>query len=331
VALLMAALPAMSQHAALVCSVWRRGWQGTSALRGLCPATCPSHTFIEPPLLLAPISHELLCVSYNNPSHSNAAQQHALLDGGMRRLHDIHIDLPTPNASMLIGAASTVGSETSLYVWEEDTTTLLRFQLNDDGSTGMRARKDDVGSTAIYSVTPHAPGGVVFASAFGDGREEVIALDALTLEFRFSFGSEILCDVRNSAVAGTELFVCDRYLKFDEDGDEIEEVAYGRLIVFSLTGEYHREIRCKNRTGWHVVDRLCHVSGRLYFVEFDGRRTADDRSRIISVTPEGEQLQAFNLASTQYFPDMCLVKDQFLVWGKDSRKPVTFSAVQVIA
>ena len=80
-------------------------------------------------------------------------------------------------------------------------------------------------------------------------QDEIVALDAQTLQPRHRFGLSLLNDACGMVVVGEELFVCD----------------YGndRLQVFSLAGEHRRSI-----TGeWKRPLALCFVKDRLYLVE----------------------------------------------------------------
>jgi hypothetical protein len=80
---------------------------------------------------------------------------------------------------------------------------------------------------------------------------EIIALDAQTMQLRHRFGLGLLNDAEQLAVVADELYVCD--------------TDNHRLQVFSLTGEHRRSI-----TGeWRSPRRLCFAKDRLYLVEFD--------------------------------------------------------------
>ena len=80
-------------------------------------------------------------------------------------------------------------------------------------------------------------------------QNEIIALDAQTLQLRHRFGLSHLNSVGGMVVAGEELFVCDTW--------------NDRLQVFSLAGEHRRSI-----TGeWKRPLTLCFVKDRLYLLE----------------------------------------------------------------
>jgi hypothetical protein len=100
-----------------------------------------------------------------------------------------------------------------------------------------------------------APGGLLFCVIFpdvgGNDVDEIIALDAQTLQLRHRFGLGLLNNANQLAVVGDELFACD--------------TGNHRLQVFSLTGEHRRSI-----TGeWRSPESLCFAKDRLYLVERD--------------------------------------------------------------
>merc|ERR1711865_871448 len=80
-------------------------------------------------------------------------------------------------------------------------------------------------------------------------RDEIIALDAQTLQLRHRFGLGLLYEAEQMAVGGDELYVCD--------------AGNHRLQVFSLTGEHRRSIVGE----WRSPVGLCFAKDRLYLVE----------------------------------------------------------------
>ena len=300
--LVMAVLPVASKSAALVCTTWRHAWQTTAPLRGLCPADLPQPDFsIGHISCLAALSEERLCISHR--PDRDMAWQFTVVDKSMRKLYDIHLSEPFD--------CITMATQSTFYAWQHGAMTgnvLCRYQLNDDGSVVELARNNEVrpgvDDSNVDSVTP-APGGLVFASVYGhDATEEIIALDALSLEFRFQFGSEVLGDVRESVVIGDELFVADSFVVRDEDAEDSDDRSYGRIMVFSMTGQYLREIRSAEDKDWGYVARLQYLSGRLYFIDYH-----EHRSRFVVLTPEGQQLQTLVLASQDSYPHMCVFDD----------------------
>ena len=136
--------------------------------------------------------------------------------------------------------------EQFLYVTESDGITSLTY----DGTAVTGYVEQGKG----FSCPTLAPGGLLFcvlADHDNSERDEIIALDAQTLQPRYQFGLSLLNCARGMAVVGEELFVCD-------NGND-------RIQVFSLAGEHRRSI-----TGaWKKPDALCLVEDRLYLVEQD--------------------------------------------------------------
>ena len=113
-----------------------------------------------------------------------------------------------------------------------------------------------------YIICPTlAPGGLLYCVLFVEGdneQDEIIALDAQTLQPRHRFGLSLLNCACGMLVVGEELFVCDN--------------SNNRLQVFSLTGEHRRSI-----TGeWKRPLGLCLVDDRLYLVEEKDDEKDDD-------------------------------------------------------
>ena len=105
--------------------------------------------------------------------------------------------------------------------------------------------------------------------AYEDGQldqDEIAVFDAQTLQLRYRFGRLLLNDACGVAVAGGEVFVCDRL--------------GGRIQVFSVAGEHRRSIIDE---GWKWPTEVCCIHDRLYVVESDfreeGREKEDSRLR----------------------------------------------------
>jgi hypothetical protein len=108
--------------------------------------------------------------------------------------------------------------------------------------------------------------------------DEIIALDAQTLQLRHRFGLGLFNNAQQLAVVGDELYACD-------SGNH-------RLQVFSLTGEHRRSI-----TGeWKSPVALCFAKDRLYLVE-KGRGGNEDedadefQGRLLVLSLQGDLLQ----------------------------------------
>ena len=118
--------------------------------------------------------------------------------------------------------------------------------------------------------------------------DEIIALDAHSLQLRYRFGKSLLNDARGLAVVGEELFVCD------SNND--------RLQVFSLAGEH-----CRSITGeWKRPASLCVMKDRLYLVEsynpeedgpYEDRQTRG--RRIFALSLQGDTLQVYAIPARE--------------------------------
>ena len=109
-----------------------------------------------------------------------------------------------------------------------------------------------------------APGGLLFCVIFVEDdkyRDEIVALDAQTLQLRHRFGLGLLNGALQLAVGGDDLYVCD--------------TGNHRLQVFSLTGEHRRSIVGE----WRSPMGLCFAKDRLYLLEryfYGGEEEEDD-------------------------------------------------------
>ena len=134
-----------------------------------------------------------------------------------------------------------------------------------------------------------APGGLLFCVCYSHEQnncelDEIVALDAHSLQPRFLFGKSLLNDARGLAVVGEELFVCD--MKND------------RLQVFSLAGEHHRSV-----TGeWKRPSSICVMQDRRYLVEdyeseaYGPYKDCQTRARRIFVLSlRGDTLQVYQI------------------------------------
>ena len=131
-----------------------------------------------------------------------------------------------------------------------------------------------------------APGGLLFCLLYDDDdqeQDEIIALDAQTLQPCHRFGLSMLEGVSGLCVVGEELFVCDT-------GND-------RLQVFSLAGEHRRSI-----TGeWKQPQALCFVKDRLYLLEEQDYKKDEEGElitplagrRIFVLSLQGDTLQVY--------------------------------------
>ena len=165
------------------------------------------------------------------------------------------------------------------------------------------------------------PGGLLFCVVYNINepeQDEIIALDAQTLQPRHRFGLSLLNGACGKALVGEELFVCDHH--------------NDRLQVFSLAGEHRRSI-----TGeWKAPRDLCFVKDRLYVVEGVDTEEDDDgelidplRSRRIFVLSlQGDILQVYTHPVEgqiwgQIFDGLCCFDGKLLAsvldWRSSSR------------
>ena len=147
-----------------------------------------------------------------------------------------------------------------------------------------------------------------------DTQDEIVALDAQTLQPRYRFGQSLLNRPGGMAVVGEELFVCD--------------IGNDRLQVFSLAGEHRRSI-----TGeWKRPYGLCFVKDRLYLVEEydedddeDGELVDPLRGRRLFVLSlQGDTLQVYtHPVEGQHFDEvLCCFDGKLLVPVLDDAKKV---------
>ena len=151
-------------------------------------------------------------------------------------------------------------------------------------------------------------------------QDEIVALDAQTLQPRHRFGLSLLDGACGMVVVGEELFVCDT-------GND-------RLQVFSLAGEHRRSI-----TGeWKRPQALCFVKDRLYLVEAaDNEEYEDDElinplcgRRIFVLSLQGDTLQVYThpvegqIFRTEDVPVLCCFDGKLLapVLDEDSAEVV---------
>jgi len=156
-----------------------------------------------------------------------------------------------------------------------------------------------------------APSGLLFCLIFeetGDHRDEIVVLDAQTMQLRHRFGRGLLDDVRQLAVGGDELYVCD--------------AGNHRLQVFSLTGEHRRSV-----TGeWRSPQSLCFARDRLYLIEQDPTEEDEDEDedttgdtnlqgrRILVLSLQGDILQVVTKPTepTARFRSICCFDGKLL-------------------
>jgi len=231
---LLAPLQLEDGAAAAVCSQWAEGWKATSEGR-----------------------RRLTQVALDFP-HGDLLGEYSLsmavVPGGdeqlvVRSCHTARIlarDMSTVSGfEMPSGFGNLAASQEFIYATEAEND----IRCFTHAGTEV-ARWEDPDKYVAWPVL--GPGGLLFCNLYEEGKpeqDEIVALDAQTLQPRSRFGLSLLNDAGGMAVIGEELFVCDR-------GND-------RLQVFSLAGEHRRSI-----TGeWKRPRSLCFVKDRLYLLE----------------------------------------------------------------
>jgi hypothetical protein len=224
-------LEAEDGAAAAVCSQWLVGWKATNEPRRR--------------LKQVPLDFPEEIVTSRGPSMAGTPDGRLVVRDGPK-LHIL-------DSSMRVLQTVADGEYSTLFAADDDsifyTSGAALRRSSHDGTVDAEYRLE--GYVFTYPVL--APGGLLFCVMYERGgqedRDEIIALDAQTLQLRHRFGLGLLSDAGQLAVGGDELYVCDT-------GNHL-------LQVFSLTGEHRRSI-----TGeWRSPHFLCCVKDRLYLVE----------------------------------------------------------------
>ena len=270
----LASLQLEDGAAAAVCSLWAEGWKATSEGRRRLTRVA----FDFPPELL---------VDLNDMAVIPGADEQLVVSSG----HTIRIlDRNMSTSTSFTGddrLTTITTDEQSIYA-----TAFSAFHLRlTHNGTEVACHEDPDGYAGYCPV--RAPGGLLFCVRYEEAdayeqddanydQDEIVALDAHSLQPRYRFGKSLLNDARGLAVVGEELFVCD--MKND------------RLQVFSLAGEHRRSI-----TGeWKRPASLCVVKDRLYLIE--SCDIADDEPlreiqtrgrRIFVLSLQGDTLQVY--------------------------------------
>ena len=277
--------------AAAVCSVWARGWKGTGQGR-----------------------RRLLRVAFDFPQHRSVLDQFAVIPGDDERLvlkmgerGDCTTQIIDRNMETVASfkfdeflSGPIAADEQSIYATVDGARRRggegreRVCRLAHDGTEVASYRHPD-GGQVFEPVL--APGGLLFcvrfSSAWSDqghcyyDQDEILALDAQSMQLRYQFPTLPFQGVLGLAVVGEELFVCVHGM------DSLE--------VFSLAGEHRRSI-----TGeWKQPAALCCVKDRLYVIEEedDGFDEEDEDAaarfdprlskRIFALSLQGDTLQVY--------------------------------------
>ena len=192
---------------------------------------------------------------------------------------------------------------------------IFYVQISVDEDDRLCRCSHDGTAEAVYQLQnysfslPLLAGGLLFCVATneeGNGEhhgahDEIIALDAQTLQLRHRFGLGLLDGAHEMCVAGDELHVCDTF--------------NDRLQVFSLTGEHRRSV-----TGeWRSPVNICFAQDRLYLVEqdddvYDEEAYAPRGHRLLVLSLQGDILQVVMNAiqPDAFFHSICCFDGQLL-------------------
>jgi len=301
---LLAPLQLEDGAAAAVCSRWAEGWKTTSEGRRRLRKVA----FDFP--------QDLLSKGLLNMAVIPGDDEQLVVNSGST-VHILSRDMSTSTSFERPSSDDIAASEEFIY---ENRCFEHITSLTHDGTEVVSYDHPD----KLIACPVLAPGGLLFCNLFVDDnstQDEIVALDAQTMQPRHRFGLSLLNYVRGMAVVGQELFVCDR------NND--------RLQVFSLAGEHRRSI-----TGeWKRPTALCFVKDRLYLVE-----AADDEEdeegelinplqgqRIFVLSLQGDTLQVYTHPDEdQLFYALCCFGGKLLAPVRDRHSSFHVRAVMAL-
>ena len=294
VPLVLGPLKAEDGAAAAVCSQWLAGWKATNEPRRRLkqvpldfPEELTAHKYVQ--MVVTPDGRLVVCTG---------SKMHTL-DRSMHVLQTVAGD-----HNGVIAA-----SDDSVFYACHYTQALYR--TSHDGTVDAEYRLEG----HCFHCPVLAPGGLLFCvmSVFenGDdlGQDEIIALDAQTLQLRHRFGLELIDEAWQLTVNGDELYVSDVYNH--------------RLQVFSLSGEHRRSIMGE----WKSPLALCCVKDRIYLVEQDeGTSPSRGGRRLLVLSLQGDILQVVTHPTdpTAAFHSICCYDDKLLAFYSYSTERVGF-------
>ena len=252
--------------AAAVCSLWLDGWKATNEPRRRLkqvPFDFPEELVTTYGLQMAGTPDGRLVVR-------DSIREVHILDRSMRVLQKV--------AGEYYGFIA--ASDDSVFHTASDDS-LHRSSHDGTDEAGYELEGHYLGCLVL------APGGLLFCVIYAwddvdnDGnQDEIVALDAQTLQLRHRFGLGLLKHADQMAVGGDELYVCD--------------TGNHRLQVFSLTGEHRRSIVGE----WREPQYLCFAKDRLYLLEryVYGREEEEEDDDRDSTTPvQGRRVLVLSL------------------------------------
>ena len=325
--------------AAAVCSLWAEGWKATIESR-----CCLTRVAFDLPADVLEDCHGMAAIPGNDEKLAVCSgDKVTILDRSMRvvtSITDVRTDAHEAGGYVQISGSITA-DEQSIYINEVRGGSLNGFysgyhlRITYDGTELARCK--DPNGSGLYrnGRCVVAPGGLLFCKGFvgfarentedddqqDEGLDEIIALDAHSMQLRYRFGKWLLDGARGLAVVGEELFVCD--------------TRNDRLQVFSFAGKHHRSI-----TGeWERRPvALCFVKDRLYLIEEpDDEEEMDEEGelihplcgrRIFVLSLQGETLQVYtNPVEGQFFGDTLCCFDGKLLAPVRSGDSSTYNEV----
>ena len=290
-------LEAEDGAAAVVCAQWLAGWKATNE-----PRRRLKQVLLDLPEELGTCRYVHMAATPDGRLVVLAGSEVRILDRSMRVLQS----LPNLEQYSLIAA----DDDSIFHIKPSDAGDEVLGRSSHDGTLAAGFRLD--GYNFFSPVL--APGGLLFCVTYAEGGEpdqdEIIALDAQTLQPRHRFGLGLLNDANLLAVGGDELYVCD--------------TGNNRLQVFSLTGEHRRSIVGE----WRSPTRLCFAKDRLYLVEVYGGEEEEEeededhgdttalvrRRRVLVLSLQGDILQVVTHPTepTAEFTSICCFDDKLL-------------------
>jgi len=268
---LLAPLQLEDGTAAAVCSRWAEGWKATSEGRRRLRKVAFDFPYKD---LLG------ICHLFDMAVVPGGDEQLVVKSGALVRILGRDMSSGGTSFELPSSAGYIAASEEFIYA-------NVDFGIRCFTHAGTEVAKyEDPDKFIAYPV--FAPGGLLFCVLFDeedDMQDEIVALDAQTLQPRHRFGLSLLKHTCEMMVVGEELFVCD--------------YGNGRLQVFSLAGEHRRSI-----TGeWKRPQTLCFVKDRLYLFEAAGDEEEVDEEgelinplqgqRIFVLSLQGDTLQVY--------------------------------------
>ena len=322
----LAPLPLEDSAAAAVCSLWADGWKATGEGRRRLTQVA----FDLPAGVLEEHNcHGMAAIPGNDEKLAVCSGETVtILDRSMTvvtSITDVRTDEHEAGGYVQISGSITA-DEQSIYIAESlagEVGDHLRIAL--DGTELARCEDPNGCALGRNGRCVVAPGGLLFCKGFGREEtedqdpmhdslqdemwDEIIALDAHSLQLRYRFGKSLFGGYSAAsgvgrggsacglAVVGEELFVCD--------------MMNDRLQVFSLAGEHRRSVT----GGWRQPSSLCVIKDRLYLVESHTNMTDSGQSgafgpspyednergrRIFVLSLQGETLQVYPIPARQW-------------------------------